>query len=91
MLEKLKSRKFIIAVLTMILGIVTALTELGGTVGTICGIVAAVVAAVSYIVVEGNIDAKAVQLVTDAAEGIIELFDEENEEKANGGVENGKN
>lgn len=83
MLEKLKSRKFIIAVLTMILGIATALSDIGGTAGTICGIVAAVVAAIAYIVVEGNIDAKAVQAITDATESVIEIFDEK-------GAENGK-
>lgn len=83
MLEKLKSRKFIIAVLTMILGIATALSDIGGTVGTVCGIVAAVVAAIAYIVVEGNIDAKAVQAITDATESVIEIFDEK-------GAENGK-
>lgn len=91
MLEKLKSRKFIIALLTMVLGIVTALSDLGGTIGTACGIAAAVLAAVVYIIVEGNIDAKAVQLVTDATEAIVEIFDDKNTETENGGVENGEN
>lgn len=79
MLEKFKSRKFIIAVLTMVAGVATALTETGGEIGTICGIIAAVAGAVVYIVVEGNIDAKAVQLVTDAATEIIDYFDDDEE------------
>ena len=91
MLEKLKSRKFILAALTMIFGIVTALSELGGTVGTVCGIIAAIVAPIVYIIVEGNIDAKAVQLTKDAVNKIVELINNIKDTDTNGGVENGKN
>ena len=80
MLEKFTSRKFIIAVLTMLLGVATALTGVGGEIGAICGIIAAILAAVVYIIVEGNIDAKAVQLITDAAESVIDYFDDDEEE-----------
>ena len=72
MLEKFTSRKFIIAVLTIVAGVATALTEVGGEIGAICGIVAAIIAAVAYIIVEGNIDAKAVQLIKEAAESIVD-------------------
>jgi hypothetical protein len=80
MLEKFTSRKFIIAVLTMVAGIATALTEIGGEIGSICGILAAVIAPIVYIIVEGNIDAKAVQLITDAAESIVDYFDDDEDE-----------
>lgn len=79
MLEKFTSRKFIIAVLTMLLGVVTALTEIGGEIGTICGILAAILAPVVYIIVEGNIDAKAVELITEATESIVDYFKDEEE------------
>ena len=82
MLEKIKSRKFIVAVLTMVIGVATALTETGGKIGAICGIVAAFAAAAVYIVVEGNIDAKAVQLVTEAAKETIDYFNGEDETEA---------
>lgn len=90
MLEKLKSRKFILAVVAMILGVVTALAELGGEVGTICGIIAAVVSPMVYIIVEGNIDAKAVGLVKEATGKVVEILKDNEETTENGGVENGK-
>lgn len=86
MLEKLKSRKFILAVVTMVLGIVTALTELGGTVGAVCGVIAAVASPMLYIIVEGNVDAKAVQLTKDAVQRVIELS-----RQTKGVGENGEN
>lgn len=86
MLEKFKSRKFILAVAGMVLGVVTALTELGGTVGTVCGIIAAIASPMIYIIVEGNVDAKAVQLTKDAVQRVIELT----RTNTKGDVENGK-
>jgi drug/metabolite transporter (DMT)-like permease len=85
MLEKFTSRKFIIAVLTIVAGVATALTEVGGEIGSICGIVAAVFAAAVYIITEGNIDAKAVQLITEATESVVDYFtdDEENTDTEN--------
>ena len=80
MLEKFMSRKFIIAVLTIVAGVATALTEVGGEIGAICGIVAAIIAAVAYIIVEGNIDAKAVQLIKEAAESIVDYVKGDEEE-----------
>ena len=82
MLEKIKSRKFIVAVLTMIIGVATALTETGGKIGAICGIIAAFAAAAVYIIVEGNIDAKAVQLVTEATKEAVDYFDGDEEPEA---------
>lgn len=79
MLKKFTSRKFIITVLTIVVGVATALTETGGKVGAVFGIIAAVAAALVYIIVEGNIDAKAVQLVTKAADKIIDYFDDDTE------------
>lgn len=79
MLEKFTSRKFIIAVLTMLAGVVTALTGVGGEIGEICGIIAAFLAAAIYIIVEGNIDAKAVQLITKATESVVDYFTDDEE------------
>lgn len=88
MLEKFTSRKFIIAVLTIVAGVATALTEVGGEIGAICGIVAAIIAAAVYIITEGNIDAKAVQLITEATESVVEYFDDEEETDAENNAEN---
>lgn len=89
MLEKFKSRKFILAIVAMILGVVTALSELGGEIGTACGIIAAVASPIVYIIVEGNVDAKAVGLVTGATETIVEILKNNKETTGNGGVNNG--
>lgn len=89
MLEKFTSRKFILTVVTMILGVVTALAELGGEIGTACGIIAAIASPLVYIIVEGNIDAKAVGLVTEATKEIVEMLKDNEETTENGGVENG--
>ena len=90
MLEKFKSRKFIIAVLTIVLGVATALAEIGGKIGAICGILAAFVSAAVYIIVEGNIDAKAVQLITEGVKETIDYFDGEDETEAETDTENNK-
>lgn len=80
MLEKFTSRKFIIAVLTIVAGVATALTEVGGEIGAICGIVAAIIAAAVYIITEGNIDAKAVQLITEATGTFVDYVKGDEEE-----------
>ena len=56
MKEKLTSRKFWMAILASSISIVAIFTELGGTVGTIFGIVGVILSSVFYILVEGNID-----------------------------------
>ena len=56
MKEKLTSRKFWMAILASVISIVAIFTELGGTVGTIFGIVGVILSSVFYILVEGNID-----------------------------------
>lgn len=86
MLEKFTSRKFILAVVAMILGVVTALAELGGEIGTVCGIIAAIASPLVYIIVEGNIDAKAVELVTEATGKVVAILKDNEETTENGGV-----
>lgn len=73
MAEKLKSRKFIIAVLSAIGGIAISLSQLGGKWAVICAVISAVIPAVTYIITEGVIDAKAVDLTAEAAKQIITI------------------
>ena len=81
LVDKFKSRKFIMSVLATAVGVVTALTQMGGKIGTVCGIIAAILAPIVYVVVEGNIDEKAITLSIKAVEatkdGIEELKDGE--------------
>jgi hypothetical protein len=76
MLEKFKSRKFILAALGVISGIATVLSGVGGTVGLVAAIVVIVASVITYIVTEGKIDQAAVNLTYDSIKKIIELIKE---------------
>lgn len=56
MKEKLKSRKFWIAVLTDIVSITVVFTKLGGTAGTVAGIIGTLAASISYMITECRVD-----------------------------------
>lgn len=56
MKEKLKSRKFWIAVLTDIVSITVVFTKLGGTAGTVAGIIGTLSASISYMITECRVD-----------------------------------
>lgn len=58
MKEKLKSRKFWMAILANAISIIAIFTEFGGTMGTIFGIIGVILSSILYILVEGNIDAQ---------------------------------
>lgn len=73
MVDKLKSRKFIIALLSAIGGIAISLSQFGGKTAVICAVISAIVPAVTYIIAEGVIDAKAVDLTAEAAKQIITI------------------
>ena len=73
MAEKFTSRKFILAILGAIGGAAISLTQLGGKIGVVCAVISAVIPAVTYIITEGVIDAKAVNLGAEAAQQVITL------------------
>lgn len=72
-LKNLLSRKFILAVLAAVSGITISLSQLGGKWAVICAAISAVIPAVTYIIAEGVIDAKAVDLTAEAAKHIITI------------------
>lgn len=83
MLEKLTSRKFLISALSMVASIAGALVGLGGNVGTICCVIGAIITPLIYVLTEGSIDKKAVQLTEESIEEIIEIINKQKEtEKA---------
>lgn len=75
-MDKFLSRKFILALLSTILGVSVSIAKLDGKVGAIAAIVSAVLPSVIYIIAEGTIDAKAVTSITDE----IVNFVKENED-----------
>lgn len=74
--SKLKSRKFWLTVLTMIATMAGALKGVGGTVGTVACIIGVIVIPVIYVLTEGRIDAKSIQLSVDAVEAVIKILTE---------------
>lgn len=66
LIKKLTSRKFIIAVITAITGIVTMFVGDNETVQVIAGAAMTIVPAVVYCIMEGVIDAKSIKTITDA-------------------------
>lgn len=81
-LNKLTSRKFIACMIGVIIGIATTFGVDGGVISDVAGLVVAIISSVSYIIVEGNIDAKAVSSIIDSIEKIEEIkLTEEKTEK----------
>lgn len=60
-LKKITSRKFIVTVIVMITGIATAFKESDDTTLKAIGCISAGVAAIAYMIVEGNLDAASIK------------------------------
>lgn len=73
-MEKLKSRKFWVSVITMVASIAGALNGLGGDVGTVACIVGAIASPLVYVLTEGVIDAMAVDKTAEAVKDIMEYI-----------------
>ena len=71
--EKIKSRKLWLAILNAAAGIAIALGADNNIVQIALGAGLALLSAVSYIVVEGKVDAAAVDLSSDAVKKILDL------------------
>ena len=74
MVKKLQSRKFIIAVLSAIGGVAVSLTQLGGKIAVVCAIISAIIPAVTYIITEGVIDAKAIDKTAEAVKEVYTII-----------------
>ena len=75
-MEKLKSRKFWVSVITMVASVAGALNGLGGDVGTVACIVGAIASPLVYVMTEGVIDAMAVDKTATAVKEIMEYIKE---------------
>ena len=74
MLEKLKSRKFLMAAVSVVVGILTIFGAPEGVVSLISGISLVLIPVVVYIAAEGRIDASVVAMTSDALKEISELI-----------------
>lgn len=75
MLNKFKSRKFLTCIAGVIMGLCMVFGVDEGAVNTVAGAVTAVVSIVSYIYVEGKVDAAAVGQIKDAADDVKDAID----------------
>lgn len=74
--EKIKSRKLWLAILNAAAGIAIALGADNNIVQIALGVGLALLSAVSYIIVEGKVDAAAVDLSSDAIKKILDLVEQ---------------
>ncbi len=80
MKEKLRSRKFWVAVLTDIVSITVVFTKLGGTAGIVAGIIGTLAASISYMVAECKVDvARAAATYEEVRELVKDLKKKEGE------------
>ncbi len=66
LIRKLTSRKFIVAVITMIVGIITVFIGDNEVVSVIAGAAMTIIPTVVYCIMEGVVDAKSVETITNA-------------------------
>ncbi|NLL46876.1 MAG: hypothetical protein GX250_08785 [Clostridiales bacterium] len=79
MLDKFKSRKFLMAAASVVVGILTIFGVPEGVVSLISGISLVLIPVVVYIAAEGRIDAAAVAMASDALREIAQLLAEQKE------------
>lgn len=80
MKQKLKSRKFWVAVLTNIVAITVVFTKVGGTAGIVAGIIGTLAASISYMIAECKVDvARAAATYEDVKELVDKLKKKEGE------------
>lgn len=78
-LRKLTSRKLWMAVAGIVSGIAMALGADGSEITTVAGAVTALVSAVTYIVVEGKVDAEGVKNVVVSVQDAVEVIEDEDQ------------
>ena len=71
-IRKITSRKFIISLITALVGIVTMIIGDNETVNVIAGAAMTIVPTIVYCIVEGVVDAKSVETITDATKDAAE-------------------
>ena len=72
LVRKLTSRKFIIALITLIAGIITMIVGDSEVVTTIAGAAMTIVPTAVYCIMEGVVDAKSVETITEATKDAAE-------------------
>ena len=79
-IKKITSRKFIAAVVGVIMGIALAFGADGDTITNVAGAVVSVASIITYIIAEGKVDAAAVNMTVELVEELTAEAAEETEE-----------
>ena len=72
LIKKLTSRKFLMALASAIVGIVTVFTGESDALTTVVGAAVTVISTVGYCIAEGMVDAQSVRDISDAIVSIVE-------------------
>lgn len=75
MIEKLKSRKFITAIVGIILGVAMVFGLDAGDITKVAGAVTALASVVTYIYTEGKVDAAAVNIAVESVKEAVDAID----------------
>lgn len=81
MKNKLTSRKFWVAVATIVSGVLMMFNFSDSSIETISGAIVALGGAIGYMIVEGMVDANRVKSAIDNTEKIVETVEDELEKK----------
>ena len=75
-MNKLKSRRFWITILSNIVAITVVFRQIGGTFGIVCGIIGTLAASISYMITECRVDVARAQTTFDELNKLIKEFKE---------------
>lgn len=78
-IQKLTSRKLWMALAGVITGIAMALGAEGAEIGTVTGAVTALISAVTYIIVEGKVDAESVKNAITGVQDAVNVLEGDHE------------
>ncbi len=83
MLAKFKSRKFLMALLSVILGVLTMVGVEDGIVQQVSSVAMIIIPTIVYIAVEGKIDSEGVKKVVDTIQDVVEEIIPDEKESIN--------
>ena len=75
-MNKLKSRRFWITILSNVVAITVVFSQMGGTFGIVCGIIGTLAASISYMITECKVDVARAGATFDELNKLIKEFKE---------------
>ncbi|MDO4963760.1 MAG: hypothetical protein Q4E75_06685 [bacterium] len=88
MIEKFKSRKFWVALLTNIVSITVVFTKMGGTAGIVAGIIGTIASSVCYMIAECKVDVARATATYEEVNSLVQKLKEKEVDDAEGNTIN---